>query len=255
MQSPTFLQCTWRPCVAHLRVTGLRPYRLSRPGQSTCKIRDSNQHAGWSKLKLSSSNMAIYAMITTMCAIQMTVHRNRFNSNAVMWKSFVKPSRMWQALLQLYFMGDYPILLLLTHWPLGDFTEIFRKVIFQLILVIDGWSICSKIVLKWIAMDLTDCKSTLVQVMAWCRQASSPYLIQCWPRFMSPYGATRPQWVKNQMWPQYVTYYNMDIVLNNMYWMEWLTLEVLLDMTTTTTTTRTPACDLRYPPPPHDYPY
>ena len=44
-------------------------------------------------------------------------------------------------------------------------------------------------------LDLTDEKSTLVLVMAWCRQATSHYLSQCWPRFMSPYGVTRPQWV------------------------------------------------------------
>ena len=37
----------------------------------------------------------------------------------------------------------------------------------------------------------------LVQVMAWCRQAPSHYLIQCWFRVMPPYGVTRPQWVKN----------------------------------------------------------
>ena len=36
-------------------------------------------------------------------------------------------------------------------------------------------------------------KSTLVQVMAWCRQATSHYLSQCWPRSLSPYGVTRPQ--------------------------------------------------------------
>ena len=44
-------------------------------------------------------------------------------------------------------------------------------------------------------IDLTDGKSTLVQVMAWCRQATSHYLSQCWHRSMSPYGITRPQWV------------------------------------------------------------
>ena len=38
-------------------------------------------------------------------------------------------------------------------------------------------------------------KSTMVQVMAWCRQATSHFLRQCWPRFMSPYGVTKPQWV------------------------------------------------------------
>ena len=35
---------------------------------------------------------------------------------------------------------------------------------------------------------------TLVQVMAWCRQATSHCLSQCWPRSLSPYGVTRPQW-------------------------------------------------------------
>ena len=32
--------------------------------------------------------------------------------------------------------------------------------------------------------------------MAWCRQATSHYLSQCWPRSLSPYDVTRPQWVK-----------------------------------------------------------
>ena len=33
--------------------------------------------------------------------------------------------------------------------------------------------------------------------MAWCRQATSHYLCQCWPRSMSPNDVTRPQckWV------------------------------------------------------------
>ena len=45
------------------------------------------------------------------------------------------------------------------------------------------------------SLDCTDDQSTLVQVMAWCRQATSHYLSQCWPRSISPYGITRPQWV------------------------------------------------------------
>ena len=31
--------------------------------------------------------------------------------------------------------------------------------------------------------------------MAWCHQATSHYLSQCWPRFMTPNGVIRPQWV------------------------------------------------------------
>ena len=59
-----------------------------------------------------------------------------------------------------------------------------------------GWGISYEIALRWMPLDLTDDKSTLVQVMAWCRQATSHYLSQCWPRSLSPYGVTRPQWVK-----------------------------------------------------------
>ena len=51
--------------------------------------------------------------------------------------------------------------------------------------------------LRYMPQDLSDDKSTLVQVMAWCYQASSHYLNQCWPRSMSPYGVTKPQWVNS----------------------------------------------------------
>ena len=37
--------------------------------------------------------------------------------------------------------------------------------------------------------------STLIQVMAWCHQTTSHCLSQRWPRSISPYGITRPQWV------------------------------------------------------------
>ena len=41
--------------------------------------------------------------------------------------------------------------------------------------------------------------------MAWCRQATSHYLSQCWPSPMSQYDITRSQWVKSfnfQWWLQ-----------------------------------------------------
>ena len=65
-----------------------------------------------------------------------------------------------------------------------------------------GWGISYEIALRWMPLDLTDGKSTLVQelqVMAWCRQATSHYFLsQCWPRSLSPYDVTRPQWVNRQ---------------------------------------------------------
>ena len=84
----------------------------------------------------------------------------------------------------------------------------FRHVIFKQILVIDGCSISCKIALIiWMSLDFTDDQSTLVQVMARCRQASSHYLSQCWPRSLSPYGFTRTQWVN--------AYLNLDIFSNH----------------------------------------
>ena len=64
-----------------------------------------------------------------------------------------------------------------------------------------GWGISYEIALRWMPLDLTDDRSTLVQVMAWCHQATSHYLSQCWPRSMSPYDVTRPQWVKGHSVP------------------------------------------------------
>ena len=49
------------------------------------------------------------------------------------------------------------------------------------------------VVVVWMPQALTGDKSTLVKVMSWCRQATSHYLNQCWPRSMSTYGVMRPQ--------------------------------------------------------------
>ena len=75
------------------------------------------------------------------------------------------------------------------------FEEKFWQVIFKLISLINGWGISCEIARRWVSLDFTDGQSTLVQVMAWCRQATSHYLSQCWPRSLSPYGITRPLWV------------------------------------------------------------
>ena len=79
----------------------------------------------------------------------------------------------------------------LTHCPLGNFH--LSKL--NLIFVNDGWGISSEVPIRETSLVRTNDKPTLVQVMAWCRQATSHYLSQCWPRFVSPYGVTRPQWV------------------------------------------------------------
>ena len=78
----------------------------------------------------------------------------------------------------------------------GKFESNFRYLILQIISVIDGWGISCELALRWMSLDLNDDQSTLAQIMAWCRQATSHYLSQCWARSLSPYGITRPQCVK-----------------------------------------------------------
>ena len=83
----------------------------------------------------------------------------------------------------------------LNHWPLGNINVILKNIIFNLNLLIGIFKSSYDNVIRWMLQDLTDDKSTLVQVMAWCHQATNHYLSQCWPRSPMPYGITRPQWV------------------------------------------------------------
>ena len=53
----------------------------------------------------------------------------------------------------------------------------FKSVIFEHMLRIKFMNIC-EIVLRWTPQITFDDKSTLVQLMAWCRQAMSHYLSQ-----------------------------------------------------------------------------
>ena len=55
----------------------------------------------------------------------------------------------------------------------------FPNVFFKLIWWIDILSTSCKIGLGWVHQNSIDDKSTLVQVMAWCRQTTSHYQSQC----------------------------------------------------------------------------
>ena len=79
----------------------------------------------------------------------------------------------------------------------GGFENIFQNVFFKLISWIDTLSNSCETALRSMPQNPSDDKSTLVQVMAWCRQAASHYLSQCCPKSLSPYGVTRPQWVNS----------------------------------------------------------
>ena len=75
----------------------------------------------------------------------------------------------------------------------------FKTAIFNLVLLIGIFTSSKDNAMRWMPKALTNDKSTLVQVMAWCRQATSHCLSQSWPMSMSPYGVTRPQWVNSHV--------------------------------------------------------
>ena len=77
----------------------------------------------------------------------------------------------------------------------GNVAVMLYHFFFKLMSRKDDYSIFCEIGLRWMSQAITQDQSTLVQVMAWCRQSTSHYLSQWWPRSMLPYGVTRPQWV------------------------------------------------------------
>ena len=67
----------------------------------------------------------------------------------------------------------------------------FREVHLKLFLLIDGTRIPCEIAPRWMALDFTNEKSSLVQVMASCRRVHT---------FISPCGVRRPQLVKSMVY-------------------------------------------------------
>ena len=92
----------------------------------------------------------------------------------------------------------YSSLTLLTHWPLVC-AEIMLKVETSNSFSSRCFELFLRIAHRRIPENLFDEKSTLVQVMAWCRQTGSHYLSQCWPGSMPPCDVNRPQWVNPSM--------------------------------------------------------
>ena len=74
-----------------------------------------------------------------------------------------------------------------------------KTVIFYLVLLMGILRSSHDNALQWIPQDLTDDKSTLVQVMAWCRQATSHYLSSCWPSSMTSLGHSELNLITNSL--------------------------------------------------------
>ena len=83
-------------------------------------------------------------------------------------------------------------------WPKSFFPRMcgngFQSISFKLISWIEILSIFCKVIIIWMSQNSIDDKSTLIQVMAWCRQAASHYLNQRWPSSLTSYCVTSPHW-------------------------------------------------------------
>ena len=83
----------------------------------------------------------------------------------------------------------------LTHLSPGKYGDDFKSILFKLLIQNSSLGAHCKSVLRWMSQNLTSEMSTLVQVMAWCRQPTSHYLDQCCPRSLMPYGIISPWWI------------------------------------------------------------
>ena len=130
------------------------------------------------------------------------------------WQIYMPNDREWQKQF-----GFYNRLSFNSLAP-GKFEWNFRYVLFNWILRIDGWWLSCEIALIWMSFVFTDDQSTLVHVMAWCRQATSHYVSQCWPGSLYPYGVTGPQWVKLIHWPlRHVNAFQNVLFWYTLYWL------------------------------------
>ena len=79
--------------------------------------------------------------------------------------------------------------------PLWQIWMRFYKCNFHCCLPISIFRYIYDNVLSWILRVLTDDYSKVVQVLAYCCQATRHYLNQYWPRLMPPYGNTRHKYL------------------------------------------------------------
>ena len=72
----------------------------------------------------------------------------------------------------------------------------FTSVLCEIALRINTLSTSCEIGRRWVPKNPIDGKSTLVQVMVWCRQAARHDMSQRRRRYLSPSDVTRTEWVK-----------------------------------------------------------
>ena len=86
--------------------------------------------------------------------------------------------------------------------------------IFKIVSEVNILSIFCENALRWMPQDLIDDQLTGFQVMAWCHQAPSHYLIKCWYSAMSQYDFTKPQCINTTC---LTTHMNANKIMNNVW--------------------------------------
>ena len=112
----------------------------------------------------------MYFNVPENIAFILSIIYNTFPGTNFNWPSQIFGSQVW------------PLVLMFNSLAPEGFEYSLKLINFKLISTINILSIFCEIAIRWMPQHLTDHWSTLVQLMAWCRQATSHYLSQCWPR-------------------------------------------------------------------------
>ena len=91
----------------------------------------------------------------------------------------------------------------------GNYESLVSEHMLQLKFMNISWVIA----LRWQPQSIFDETSTLVLVMAWCRQCTSHYLCSYWPRSRVPYGITGPRGVIYTCLPQVFCHRNASFCI------------------------------------------
>ena len=110
--------------------------------------------------------------------------------------------------------------------------NIFKSVISEHMLRMNFVRTSCEIALRIMPQITFDTKLVLVQVMAWCGQATNHYLSQCWSISVSPYSVTRPQWVNHDLLREKCLWHSPTRVLTciSKYHLSWAVICVYMSL-------------------------
>ena len=103
----------------------------------------------------------------------------------------LKNEQVCVKIIQLFSLSEFECIY---PWKWGNS---FKSVIFRHMLQIKFMNTSCKITPRWMPQSTFDDKSALIHVMAWCCQATSHNLRQCWSRSMLPYDIAKLHWVND----------------------------------------------------------